>query len=153
MGTDTWPPDMVLNLQTGLILCRVAEGSATSVRASDYFDAATTGGADALGRPDLGRLQAGAKADITVFDFGHDRIGQVIDPIQTLLIGGSGRDVRDVVVNGRAVVIDSQIPGFDFAATHARAQAQFDGLVARYPERTWKHPPLRDIFSASYPTH
>jgi hypothetical protein len=93
----------------------------------------------------------GAQADITVFDFSHDRIGQVIDPIQTLLIGGSGRDVRDVVVAGRSVVIDGAIPGFDFAEAHARAQAQFDGLVAKYPERTWKHPPVDQIFSASYP--
>ena len=35
------------------------------------FDAATIGGADALGRPDLGRLMPGAQADIIVFDFSH----------------------------------------------------------------------------------
>lgn len=151
LGTDTWPPDMVLNMQTGLLLCRVAAGTPTAVRAADYFDAATLGGADALRRPDLGRLQAGAKADITVFDFSHPRIGQVIDPIQTLLIGGSGRDVRDVFVDGRHVVRDGEIPGFDLAAAHARAQAQFDGLVARYPERTWKHPSIGEIFTPSYP--
>ena len=151
MGTDTWPPDMLQNLQTGLITCRIAEGTATSVRAADYFDAATTGGADALHRPDLGRLMPGAKADITVFNFNHDRIGQIIDPIQTLLIGGSSRDISNVFVNGRHVVVNGAIPGFDFAAAHARAQAQFDGLVARYPERTWKHPPVSEIFSTSYP--
>jgi cytosine/adenosine deaminase-related metal-dependent hydrolase len=151
MGTDTWPPDMVLNMQLGLMLCRVMEGDAASVRAADLFDAATIGGADALGRPDLGRLMPGAAADIVVFDFGHDRIGQTIDPIQTLLIGGAGRDVRHVVVGGRSVVVDGQIPGMDMAAAGRRAQAQFDGLMARYPERTWKHPPAGEIFSSSYP--
>jgi cytosine/adenosine deaminase-related metal-dependent hydrolase len=151
MGTDTWPPDMVLNMQLGLMLCRVMEGDAGAVRAADLFDAATIGGADALGRPDLGRLMAGAAADIVVFDFGHDRIGQTIDPIQTLLIGGAGRDVRHVVVGGRSVVIDGCIPGMDMAAAGVRAQAQFDGLMARYPERTWGHPPVGEIFSASYP--
>ena len=90
MGTDTWPPDMVLNMQLGLLLCRVMDGEPTSVRAEDMFDAATIGGADALGRPDLGRLMPGAMADIVVFDFGNDRIGQTIDPIQTLLIGAPG---------------------------------------------------------------
>jgi cytosine/adenosine deaminase-related metal-dependent hydrolase len=151
MGTDTWPPDMVLNMQLGLMLCRVMEGDAGAVRAADLFDAATIGGADALGRPDLGRLMPGAAADIVVFDFGHDRIGQTIDPIQTLLIGGAGRDVRHVVVGGRAVVIDGQIPGMDMAAASLRAQAQFEALISRYPERTWGHPPVSEIFSSSYP--
>jgi cytosine/adenosine deaminase-related metal-dependent hydrolase len=151
MGTDTWPPDMVLNMQLGLMLCRVMEGDAGSVRAADLFDAATIGGADALGRPDLGRLMAGAQADIVVFDFANDRIGQTIDPIQTLLIGGSGRDVRHVVVAGRRVVTDGQIPAMEMQAATQRAQAQFAGLMARYPERTWGHPPADEIFSSSYP--
>lgn len=151
MGTDTWPPDMVLNLQLGLMLCRVVEGNAEAARAEDLFDAATVGGADALGRSDLGRLQPGAKADLAVFDLGHARAGQVIDPVQTLLVGGSGRDVRDVVVAGRLVVENGAIPGLDLAAAHRRAQAQFDRLVARYPERTFSHPPVESIFSKSYP--
>ena len=151
MGTDTWPPDMVLNMQTGLLLCRVMAGSAAAARAEDLFDAATIGGADALGRPDLGRLTAGAAADIVVFDMGHDRIGQVIDPIQTLFVSGSGRDVRAVVVAGRFVVVEGSVPGFDGAASQTRAQAQFDGLIAKYPERTFGHPPTTAIFSASYP--
>jgi cytosine/adenosine deaminase-related metal-dependent hydrolase len=93
----------------------------------------------------------GAQADITVFDFAHPLIGQVIDPIKTLLIGGASRDVRDVFVAGRHVVQNGAIPGFDLAAAHATAQAQFDGLVAKYPERTWKHPPVERIFTSSYP--
>jgi cytosine/adenosine deaminase-related metal-dependent hydrolase len=151
MGTDTWPPDMVLNLQLGLMLCRVVDGVADAARAEDLFDAATVGGADALGRPDLGRLQPSAAADIVVFDLSHDRIGQLIDPIQTLLIGATGRDAKDVYVAGRRVVVDGEIPGFDMAAAHRRAQAQFDGLIARYPERTFSHPPVEAIFSSAYP--
>ncbi len=151
LGTDTWPPDILANMQVGVMLARVMDGGATGVRAADYYDAATLGGADALGRPDLGRLAAGAKADITVFDLSHPLMGQVIDPIQTLLIGGAGRDVRDVFVDGRHVVRNGAVAGFDLAAGHARAQAQFDGLVAKYPQRTWKHPPVEAIFSPSYP--
>src|SRR5262249_42871802 len=120
-------------------------------RAEDLFDAATIGGADALGRPDLGRLEPGAQADIVVFDFAHDRIGQVIDPIQTLLVGGSGRDVRHVVVGGRMVVVNGAIPGFDMDAAGRWAQQQFAALMQRYPDRTLDHPPIGDIFSSSYP--
>jgi hypothetical protein len=48
-------------------------------------------------------------------------------------------------------VEDGTIPGFDTAAVHRQAQAQFDGLLARYPERTWGHPPPEAIFSSAYP--
>jgi cytosine/adenosine deaminase-related metal-dependent hydrolase len=151
IGTDTWPPDVVLNLQVGLMLSRVMDGGAASVTAQDMFDAATIGGADALDRPDLGRLAPGAMADIVVFDLSNDRIGQVIDPIQTLLIGVSGRDVRHVFVAGRMVVVDGAIPGLDMHTANVRAQAQFAGLISRYPERTVGHPPVDEIFASSYP--
>ena len=151
MGTDTWPPDMVLNMQVGMMLCRVMDQSTEAVRSEDYYDAATVGGADALGRADLGRLAPGAKADIVVFDFSHDRNGQLIDPIQTLMVGGSGRDVSQVVIDGRFVMVNGRIPGFDARLAQDQAQAQFDRLVARYPDRTWGHPPVDEIFSSSYP--
>ena len=153
MGTDTWPPDPIQNMQVGIMLSRVVDGSIESVRSEHYFDAATVGGADALRRPDLGRLEAGSKADIIVIGMADDRIGHVIDPIQTLMMSRSGRDVATVVIDGRFVMIDGEIPGFDFKTAQERAQRQFDGLVARYPERTWGHPPVEEIFSSAYPRH
>ncbi|SED67702.1 Cytosine/adenosine deaminase [Rhizobiales bacterium GAS188] len=151
LGTDTAPPDMVANMQVGMMLCRLLAGSATACRSEDYYDAATIGGADALGRPDLGRLMPGAKADITVFDLDRPHIGQVIDPIQTMMLTGHGRDFRTVVVDGRCVMEDGVIAGCGEAAMKQEAQAQFDRLVAAYPERTVGHPPLAEIFSSSYP--
>jgi cytosine/adenosine deaminase-related metal-dependent hydrolase len=150
MGTDTWRPDMVLNLQLGLMLCRVVEGDAAAVRAEDLFDAATIGGADALGRSDLGRLQPGAAADICIFDMGHDYIGESLDPIQGLMVGAPGRRVHSVIVAGRWVMENGQIAGFDLEAAHRKAQDQFMGLVRRYPERTWGHRPVEAIFSSAY---
>ncbi len=67
------------------------------------------------------------------------------------MISGQGRDVRHVVVDGRFVVIDGKIPGFDETAARDRAQAQFERLMALYPKRTLGHPPAADIFSSSYP--
>jgi cytosine/adenosine deaminase-related metal-dependent hydrolase len=151
MGTDTSPPDMIMNMQVGMILARTLAGSATAVRSEDYYDAATIGGADALGRPDLGRLQPGARADITVFDLDRPHLCQVIDPIQTMLLAGHGRDVSTVIIDGRFVMEERAIPGVDEAADQARAQAQFEGLMRRYPQRTHQHPPVGEIFSSSYP--
>jgi cytosine/adenosine deaminase-related metal-dependent hydrolase len=151
MGTDTWPADMLLNLQVGLLLCRVSEGDAQACRAEDYYDAATLGGARALGREDLGRLTRGARADIVVFDLAAPHLGQVIDPIQTMLLSGRGTDARTVIVDGRASMQDGAIPGLDWDALAAQAQAQFGRVLAQYPRRTHGHPPLEEIFSSAYP--
>lgn len=150
MGTDTWPPDMVLNMQVGMILCRVTDGDGQACRSEDYYDAATVGGADALGRADLGRLAPGAMADLVVIDLAAPHLGQVIDPIQTMMLSGRGTDVRSVIVAGRASMQEREIPGIDWDAMAARAQAQFDGLMAQYPIRTFGHPRVEEIFSSAY---
>ena len=147
LGTDTHPADMVLNMQVGMMTARLADGM-NAIRSEDMFDAATLGGAQALNRSDLGRLSAGAKADITVIDLRHTL--QTPDPVQTLITSASGRDVRDVWIDGRRVMTDHVIPGIDATADAARAQAQFDGLIAKYPDRTASHPPVTEIFTPSY---
>ena len=138
-------------MQMGIALCRVMEGGPEACRAEDYFDTATLGGADALGRPDLGRIEVGACADLVAFDLGLPHQHQVIDPIQTLMLTGRGRDARTVIVDGRFAMEDRVIPGIDEADFTARAQAQFDRLLALYPDRTWNHPPPDEIFRTSYP--
>jgi len=150
MGTDTHPPDMILNMQLGLMLARVAEADASACRSEDSDNAATPGGADALHRPDLGRLQAGAKADLIVIDFDDPAMGQTIDPIQTRMLNASGREVTTVVINGRFVMQDGVIPGVDDRALRRQMQAQFEGMVAKYPQRTFGNPPVEEIFSTSY---
>jgi cytosine/adenosine deaminase-related metal-dependent hydrolase len=151
MGTDTAPPDMVMNLAAGLMMARMAEGRADAVSSADLWDAATRGGARALGRPDLGRIAPGCPADLAVLDLACPRMAPTIDPITTLVAGASGHVVRATFVDGRLAMRDGQVAGLDMAAARARAQAQFDGLVAKYPERTWGHPPVSAIFPPSFP--
>lgn len=151
LGTDTAPPDMVLNMAVGLMMNRVASGKGDAGSAAEFYDAATIAGADALKRPDLGRLAVGAKADIAVFDMADRRIAPRIDPIQTLVYGATGRVTKAVIVDGRLSMRDGEVAGIDLTAARARAQAQFDRLVSLYPERTHLHPPVEAIFPPSYP--
>jgi len=147
LGTDTHPSDMILNMQLGMMTARLAERT-DMIRSEDMFDAATIGGAQALNRTDLGRLAPGAKADIAVIDLSH--ILQTPDPVQTLMTSTSGRDVRDVWIDGRQVMANGVIPGIDATKDATRAQVQFDGLIAKYPDRTAGHPPVSEIFTPSY---
>lgn len=150
LGTDTFPPDMVLNLQVGVMVTRIRTGGPT-VSAADYYTAATIDGANAIGRLDLGRLAPGAKADITIFDLSGFHMGQVVDPIQTMVLNGSGRDFTTVIVDGRTVVRDRQVDGYDLAAMHSQSQRQYEKLMASYPERAHLHPPVEEIFRPSFP--
>ena len=141
---------MIANMQVGLMTARLA-GDGADITSADLYNAATVGGAQALGRDDLGRLSPGARADITVIALDDPAVGQVIDPIQTILLNGSGRDVRTVVIDGRIVMQDGQIAGVDHAKMRAQAQTQFDGMKAQYPDRTFGHPPVDEIFASTSP--
>lgn len=154
LGTDTYPPDMIQNMHVGAMLSRVTTGDITEASAADYYNMATLGGARALGREDIGRLCAGARADIMVFDFDGIHTGQVFDPITAMVINGNGRGVKGVIINGDKVVWDGQLvkPGLDLQQLHHQAQQQFDGFIASYPERSHRHPPVAEIFPPSFPT-
>lgn len=151
MGTDTAPPDMVLNMAVGVMMARMAGDSIDEAAPQHLFDAATLSGAEALRRPDLGRIAPGAKADIAIFDMSDPLIAPRIDPVRTLVLGATGRITRAVFVDGRLSMRDGEVTGMDMAAARCRAQAQFDGLRAKYPERTLGHPPEDEIFPPSYP--
>ncbi len=151
MGTDTTPPDMLMNLLVGLIACRVNDRAPDKVRTADLFDAATLGGARALGRDDLGRLAPGACADIAVFGLDDVAMAPSIDPITTLVAGGSGKVTRATFVDGRVAMLFGKVAGIDMAAARRQAQAQYDRLIAKYPERSWGNPPVAEIFPPSYP--
>jgi cytosine/adenosine deaminase-related metal-dependent hydrolase len=151
LGTDTFPPDFIRNMHAGIMLSRVIDEDIMSCTAADYYHAATIGGANALGRSDLGRLYRGAKADITVFDLNGFHMGQLVDPIQTMVMNGNGTDVKTVIVNGRIVVEDRKLPGLCFEELQEKAQRQYDKLRSTYPERTHLHPPVDEIFRPSFP--
>lgn len=151
MGTDTAPADMLMNLLVGLITCRINDGAPDQIRCADLFDAATLGGARALGRSDLGHLSPGARADIAVFDLDDTVMAPSIDPITTLVAGGSGKVTRAVFVDGRLSMRERQVARIDMRRAREQAQAQFDRLIAKYPERSWANPPVSEIFPPSYP--
>ncbi len=151
LGTDTWPPDLLHNMQLGLYLARVVEGSAQQTSIADLYNAATLGGARALGRDDLGRLAPGAQADIVVFDFGAPHLGPFFDPFKNLLLAGRGTDCRASYIAGRCVMEDFQLPGCDLAALQAQADRQFGKLVASHQDRAFDDAPKGRLFHPVFP--
>src|SRR5499425_2445745 len=125
LGTDTYPRDLIMQMRTASYFGKVMSRDLAAASAAEVFEAATLGGARALGRDDLGRLAPGARADIVVIDLtggGTLRYGPVRDPIKALVECGIGDDVETVVVDGVVRMRDRVIPGVDLAALRRAAQ-------------------------------
>jgi cytosine/adenosine deaminase-related metal-dependent hydrolase len=138
LGTDTVPPDLVAEMRMASTLSKVADSDRMSGSAAAVFEAATLGGAAALGRDDLGRLAAGAKADIAIFDLHALHIGVVDDPIKALVHYANGVDTDTVIVDGRSVVEGGHLIGAAGDELLDEAQQTWwrykRGLVARDPQ-------------------
>lgn len=151
LGTDTVPPDMISEMRLASLLSKVVDDDRNSGSAAAVYNAATLGGARALGRDDLGRLSAGAKADIAIFNLRALHIGVVDDPIKSLIHYGSGVDTDTVIVDGRTVVEDGRVNFIKEETLLNQSQELWgpykDKLVARDPlERS-----AETLFAPSFP--
>ncbi len=109
--------NLVAEARQAMLLQRVARG-ADAMSAREALEIATRGGADVLGRPDCGRLAAGKRADIAVWDVSGLQSAGSWDPAALLLAGPTV--VRDLFVEGRGVVRDGQVTTLDLRAVVAR---------------------------------
>ncbi len=94
-----------------------------ALSAAEVLRMATAGSADGLGRPDLGRIEVGARADLAVWDVSGVADAGVADPVAGLLWASPGRRPRDVLVGGRLVVGDGVLLTDDERSVAARLTA------------------------------
>lgn len=151
LGTDTWPPDLLHNMQLGLYIARVLEGDAQQTSAADMYNAATLGGAKALGREDIGRLSAGAQADIVVFDLRGAHLGPFFDPFKNLVLAGRGSDCRASYIAGRCVMEGFEVCGVNLTALQEQADRQFGKLMQSHSNRAFGSPPVERLFHPVFP--
>ncbi len=135
VGTDTYPHNMLEEMRAVAITSRILAEDVYDVRTADVFNAATLGGANALGRSDIGRLSVGAKADIVLVDVTHPNMRPVRDPIRSLVYAAADRAVKTVIVDGKTVVeggkvltMDHEKACADLEAAQRRAEPKVAGL-------------------------
>lgn len=150
IGTDTFPPDIFQNIRAGSMISRMHEKDVESSSFADFFRAATLGGAKFLEREDLGRLAVGAKADIIVIDLEGYHMGVSDDPIRTMIMSGSGRDIKLSIINGKIVMKDRQIPQIDLKELQLKAQCYFEKMKRGYLERDYQQLGEEKLFTASF---
>ena len=104
IGTDGYCMDIVGEMRSAGFMSKLHAASPRKTSAWELVDAVTTQAAGFLGRGDLGRIEAGAAADLVVIDLNKPHFQPVSDPIKTFLWNASRADVHTVMVDGRILV-------------------------------------------------
>ena len=113
LGSDNYPLDMFHEMQNAAVVCKIVESSSVAARCEDMFNMATVGGADALGRSDLGRLAPGCKADMVFVRIDTPKASPLYDPLKFLVLAASGDDVERVIIDGTTIVEDGKVLSMD----------------------------------------
>jgi len=106
--------NLMAEARMAMLLQRVARG-ADAMSAREVLEIATLGGAQVLGRDDLGVIEPGKRADLAIWDLRGVEAAGSWDPVAALALCGPTR-VRHLVVEGRQVVRDGQMVTLDLAA-------------------------------------
>jgi cytosine/adenosine deaminase-related metal-dependent hydrolase len=123
IGTDGVTLDMLHEIRTAAVFAKVQSGRPHGLAAPRVLRAATRDAALALGRDDLGLIQAGQRADLVMFDLGSSRYQPVWDPLKALVTNGSASDLSLAMVEGRVLLRDGRVATADAAAVTRRGRA------------------------------
>jgi cytosine/adenosine deaminase-related metal-dependent hydrolase len=118
--------DLFLEVKQALLVAR-ARGGPEALTARDALRLGTRGGADVLGRDDVGSLEPGKRADLAVWRTDGLELGGAADLLAGLVLSGPHR-VDRLLVGGEEVVRDGHLTRADeaeIAGEHRRHAARF----------------------------
>jgi 5-methylthioadenosine/S-adenosylhomocysteine deaminase len=151
LGTDTCPQSMIEAMRWAAVLSKTVERNTQATTAAHVFDAATLGGARALGRDDLGRLAPGARADLVLWRGRSWGMTPLRDPVKNIVYSATAEDVDRVYVGGRLVVDGGRVLAVDEGAVLDALQAAGERMWPRMREHDWAGRGADDLSPPSYP--
>ena len=151
MGTDVSPHNLIEEMRLAAILARVAAEDINTTSTAAIFHAATAGGAQALGRDDIGRLAVGARADVVLVDLANPFMQPARDPLRSLVYTAADRAVRDVFVDGEKVVADGRVLTLDHAEALGLLTEAQARMEAEVPHHDWARRRADQIVPLSLP--
>jgi len=105
--------DMLGEVRNAMLIQRVKYG-ADAMSAREALSLAIHGGTDLLNFTMLGSIEEKMGADIVMFDM--DKLqyaGALADPLAAIVFAGYNHEVANSIVDGRIVVRDGELTGFD----------------------------------------
>jgi cytosine/adenosine deaminase-related metal-dependent hydrolase len=147
IGIDTHSNDYLENLKLAVLLGRtrarmLQAGGAKDLKLPTVWsavEAATVKPADGLRRKDLGRIAAGARADLVSVDVSGFLVGVGAKPAEPLnnLLYANGKSVRDVLVDGAFKVADGALVADDATDVSRKGAAVVQALWKRLADEKW----------------
>ena len=105
----------------------------TALSSDELLKIATRGGARALGLGEqIGSLEAGKRADLLLVETGDMDQFPPVDPLFVASSLTVGRDVRDVIVDGKLVMRNREILTVDMEKLHAQLAQRLPEIMARF---------------------
>jgi cytosine/adenosine deaminase-related metal-dependent hydrolase len=139
LGTHTNPQSVIEAMRWAAVCSKIVERNTQATTAADVFDAATLGGARALGRDDLGRIAPGARADLVLWKAASWSMTPLRDPVKNIVYNAGPEDIDRVYVNGRLVVVGGKVLAADEAKILAALQAGGERMWPRMGQFDWAH--------------
>ena len=134
LGTDGAASNNTLDLFQTMKLAALVQKNhrwdAGVLPAQRVLDMATRDGADALHRPDLGRIQVGATADLALVDFRRPHLVPRHDAVSHLVYAAGAADVSATIVHGKVLMADGKVETLDQAKVLEAAEAAAQRIVA-----------------------
>ncbi|MCU1454243.1 MAG: hypothetical protein JWN46_2389 [Acidimicrobiales bacterium] len=165
IGTDDANCNGTVNLLADLKLAALAQKARTkdagAITAEEVLELATIGGAEAIGMAhEIGSLEPGKKADLAVLDLTASHLFPRHSVASVLVYQALGTEVETVVIDGRVVLRDRQVPWLDRDAERALAARAQEASVraaalGRLPPRTddlWRSRTVRPVRPSPHPT-
>jgi putative selenium metabolism protein SsnA len=131
LGTDGIGSDMWAEGRTGYLRCREADLETAPDWALRRLAAGARLVGECFGEPLLGRIAAGAPADVVVLDYAPPTPLAAAGLAGHWIFGMATAYVRDVIVAGEVVVRDRRLTRVDETELQEEALAQARGLWAR----------------------
>jgi 5-methylthioadenosine/S-adenosylhomocysteine deaminase len=150
LGTDTNPQSVIEAMRWAAVCSKIVERNTEATTAAHAFDAATLGGARALGRDDLGRIAPGATADLVLWKAASWGMTPLRDPIKNIVYNATAEDVDRVYVGGRLVVAGGRVLAADEAKILADLQAGGERMWPRMKQFDWAGRTADELSPLSY---
>jgi 5-methylthioadenosine/S-adenosylhomocysteine deaminase len=102
--------DLLEEMKTAALLQKIHYLDSTLLPAQQVFEMATINGAKALGmEKELGTIEVGKKADLTLLNFNKTHLTPYRNPLSHLVYSAQGSDVDTVICNGQILMQHRQL--------------------------------------------
>jgi 5-methylthioadenosine/S-adenosylhomocysteine deaminase len=133
LGLDSAPHSMQAEMRIAGAIGRVLGRSEIGVTGLDIFEAATSAGARALQRQDIGKLAVGSKADFIQFKTDTVSMAPLRDPIKNIVHHSNPSDIRAVYVGGECRIQDGTSVYADEKEIATNLQTAAEGVWEKFP--------------------